>query len=79
MSESDLSIPNELARSPVALRRSVMSARFGRCDVRFGPPGRLLEFAPAARGCGLASVLGGVVVGELALSVLGEHPKDAQV
>lgn len=56
-----------------------MSARFGRCDVRFGPPGRLLEFAPAARGCGLASVLGGVVVGELALSVLGEHPKDAQV
>jgi hypothetical protein len=54
-----------------------MSARFGRCDVRFGPPGRLFEVAPAAGGCGVAGVRGGVVVGELASSVLGELPKDA--
>ena len=56
-----------------------MPPRFRRCDVRFGPSGRSFEIAPVAGGCGVAGLLGGVVIVEFALSVLGDHPKDAEV
>jgi hypothetical protein len=39
----------------------------------------LFEVAPAGGGCGIAGVRGGVVVGDLASSVLGELPIDAYV
>ena len=63
----------------MALRLSVPPARFGRCDVRFGPRGRSFEDAPVAGGCGIAGLIGGGVVGELALSVPGDNAKDPQV
>jgi hypothetical protein len=39
----------------------------------------LVEIAPLPGGCEAAGVVGGVVVIELPLSLLGDHPKDAQV
>ena len=57
----------------------VAPSRFGRLDVRAGPPDRLFELLPAAGGRGIAGVVGGVVIVELAFSLPGEQPKDAQV
>jgi hypothetical protein len=73
------STSGERSRSGVALRLPVMPSRFGCCNARFGAPGRLFEIAPVAGGCGVAGVVAGVVVVELASSLLGDHPKDPEV
>jgi hypothetical protein len=63
------------SRSPNAAAPS----HFSRRDVRFGLSGRSLEIAPVIGGRRAAGVVGGVVVVELSLSLLRDHPKDAQV
>ncbi|MGA8720553.1 MAG: hypothetical protein WB557_21275 [Solirubrobacteraceae bacterium] len=64
---------------PGAPRPSVAPSRLGRQEVRFAPPGRSFEIAPAAGGRGAAGVVGGVVVVQLLLSPLGDQAEDAQV
>jgi hypothetical protein len=59
--------------------RWVPPSRFGRRDIRAGPRGRSFELASAAGRCGIAGGLAGVVIVELALSLLGEHSKGAKV
>jgi hypothetical protein len=71
--------PSARSRSPGAPRMWVAPSRLGRRDVRFGPPGRVFEIAPVAGECGASGVVGGVVVIELPLSLLSDHPADAQV
>jgi hypothetical protein len=39
----------------------------------------LFEIAPLVGGCAIAGVAAGIVVIELALSLLGDQPKEAQV
>lgn len=73
-----ISISGEQRRLGVALRLSVTPARFGRREVRFGSRSRSFEIAPLAGACPVATA-GGAVVGELAFSILGDYPKDAQV
>jgi hypothetical protein len=51
----------------------------GRHEVRFAPPGRSFEIAPAAGGRGTARVVAGVVVVQLLLSPLRDQTEDAQV
>jgi hypothetical protein len=51
----------------------------GRRNVRFGPPGRLFEIAAAARRPGVGGDVGAVVVVQLSLSLLGDHPQDPEV
>jgi hypothetical protein len=57
----------------------VAPSRFGRQDVRLRPRRRFVEIASVAGGSGVAGVLGAVVIVEFALSLLGDHPKDAEV
>jgi len=71
--------PSERSRSPAASGPDVAPSRFGRRDVRAGPPGRSFQITPAAVGRGISDVVGSVVIVELALSLPGEQPKDAEV
>ncbi len=71
--------PSARSRSPGAPRMWVAPARLGRRDVRFGPPCRSFEIAPATGGRSAAGVVSGIVVVQLLLSLLGDRANDAQV
>jgi hypothetical protein len=70
---------SERSGSPAASGPHVAPSRFGRRDVRPGPPGRSFQLAPAAGGCGIADMVGVVVIVEVTLSLPGEQPKNAEV
>jgi hypothetical protein len=73
-------LPGRLAaaKRSLAARTRSEPPSCGYRGVRSGPPGRAFEISPALGRCG-ACVVGRVVVVELALSLLGDHAKDAQV